>query len=194
MNMMNMMNMTGHTIPTRVRRVIGRVVQRAALSLSVAAVVTLTIVAQKPAGVDPSRDSRLGPPATGAGQISGVLLADDQTQQPVRHAWVTVAGVDFPTSKMAFTDDAGKWVVSDLAAGRYTVTATKPSYVRVAYGAKRFDRPGTPVTHDRGPARRQHHDEDLARQRHRRHDHRCTRTAVAKRVGPRDAIPTSPHG
>jgi hypothetical protein len=33
-----------------------------------------------------------------------------------------------------------------LPAGRYTLTVNKPAFLRVAYGAKRYDRPGTPIT------------------------------------------------
>ena len=44
------------------------------------------------------------------------------------------------------TDDSGRFAFSDLPAGRYTITAEKPAYVKTYYGSKRVGRgPGMPI-------------------------------------------------
>ncbi len=43
------------------------------------------------------------------------------------------------------TDEAGRFVFANLPAGRYTVAASKPTWVAAMYGAKRPLRPGTPL-------------------------------------------------
>ncbi|MEO8070241.1 MAG: carboxypeptidase-like regulatory domain-containing protein, partial [Acidobacteriota bacterium] len=48
-------------------------------------------------------------------------------------------------SRSVLTDDTGGFSFVDVRAGRYTLEATKPGYLRVAYGARRYDRPGTPI-------------------------------------------------
>ena len=45
-----------------------------------------------------------------------------------------------------YADAHGQFLAPNLAAGRYVVVATKPAYVRAPYGARRFDRPATPIT------------------------------------------------
>src|SRR6185436_3701792 len=77
--------------------------------------------------------------------ISGRLVTDDATPQPIRRARVAAQGVDSEVNKWVMTDAAGRFAITDLPEGRYTVSATKPGFVRTVFGAKRFDRPGTPV-------------------------------------------------
>ena len=52
---------------------------------------------------------------------------------------------DAPVVKTVFTDAAGRFTVPELPAGRCSLSATKGGCVRMSYGAKRHDRPGTPV-------------------------------------------------
>jgi len=91
------------------------------------------------------RDS-LAQPTIGTATISGQVVLDDATPQPVRRARVTVASLQGGATKWTMTDASGQFVIADLPAGRYTITAAKPGIVRATYGAKRFDRPGTPVS------------------------------------------------
>jgi hypothetical protein len=93
-------------------------------------------------GAQPVRDG--GQPAVGTGRIAGiVVLAGGGT--PVRRARVTLSGTELGGSRSAITDDQGRFVFQLLPAGRFTMTASKPGYVDVAYGAKRAGRPGTPI-------------------------------------------------
>jgi uncharacterized protein (DUF2141 family) len=85
-------------------------------------------------------------PATGSGSISGVVMQEDASGRPMRRARVSVRSADQRVERVAVTDDQGRFRVDHLAAGRYSVIATKPAYVTAYYGSKRAGRgPGTPV-------------------------------------------------
>lgn len=91
----------------------------------------------------PSRDTRIA--AVGPGEITGLVVTDEDTPMPVKRAEVrAIAAGGAP--RTTFTDGSGAFVFGNLPTGRYTIEATKPGYVRTAYGSKRYDRLGTPVT------------------------------------------------
>jgi protocatechuate 3,4-dioxygenase beta subunit len=92
-----------------------------------------------------SRDS-LAQPAVGTAIIAGQVVLDESTPQPVRRARVTATSVDGGLVRWTLSDASGQFVIKDLPAGRYTIAAAKLGQVRAVYGAKRFDRPGTPVS------------------------------------------------
>jgi len=92
----------------------------------------------------PARDTSAAP-TTGTAIISGRLVTDESTPAPIRRARVVAQSVESDVNKWVMTDAAGSFSINDLPEGRYTVSATKPGFVRVVFGAKRFDRPGTPV-------------------------------------------------
>ena len=95
------------------------------------------------AQVQPSRDARMA--TSGLGEISGLVLTDEETPQPVKRAEVR-AIVSGGEPRTTYTDASGAFAFTNLPTGRFTIEATKPGYVRTAYGARRHDRPGTPVT------------------------------------------------
>ncbi len=84
-----------------------------------------------------------GTGATGTAVIAGVVLTDDAAAQPVRRAIVTVSGSALATSRSAITDDAGKFAISQLPPGRFSIGVKKAAYIPGAYGAMRPGRPGT---------------------------------------------------
>jgi len=90
-----------------------------------------------------ARDSMAAP--TGPAEIAGTLMTDGNDPQPVRRAEVRLIGAG-AAPRTAYTDANGRFVFRALPFGRYTLEANKPGYVRSAYGARRYDRPGTPVT------------------------------------------------
>ena len=90
------------------------------------------------------RDS-MNAPRTGTAVVSGVVMTDESTPQPLRRAQVTLMATDQPIIKTALTDARGRFTVPELPAGRYSLSASKGGYVRMSYGAKRYDRPGTPI-------------------------------------------------
>lgn len=83
---------------------------------------------------------------TGTGVIAGIITNDESTPQPMKRAQVLIINAESAFTRTAYTNDAGRFSLTGLPAGRYTLTATKAPYLRTSYGAKRYDRPGTPIT------------------------------------------------
>jgi protocatechuate 3,4-dioxygenase beta subunit len=91
----------------------------------------------------PARDTQ-AQPVTGTGVISGTILTEG-TGAPVRRARVNLTGMELRGSRSVTTNDEGAFSFSALPPGRYTLSASKPGYVNVTYGARRAGRPGTPI-------------------------------------------------
>jgi hypothetical protein len=92
----------------------------------------------------PAAPPRIEP---GAGVISGTVVSDETPPRPVRTVRVTLnmtGRAGFP-GKTVTTDDLGRFQFDGLPAGRFNIQANRPNYVRMNYGARRPDRPGTPV-------------------------------------------------
>ena len=85
-------------------------------------------------------------PATGKAALSGTVVTDEQTPQPIKRAQISVSNTDLTVTRTTFTNDSGRFTTTGLPAGRYTLAASKAPYLRTNYGAKRYDRPGTPIT------------------------------------------------
>jgi hypothetical protein len=83
-------------------------------------------------------------PVAGRGSIAGTVVWPQAS--PIAHAAVAVTTADGQPVTVVYTDAHGQFLAPNLAAGRYVVVATKPAYVRAPYGARRFDRPATPIT------------------------------------------------
>ncbi len=93
----------------------------------------------------PARDNSL--PSTGTGVVSGVVMLDDGSQQPVRHARVTLRSVDARGERTITTDDGGRFAFANLPQGAYNLSAAKAAYVTAFYGSKHPGRgPGTPIS------------------------------------------------
>jgi hypothetical protein len=93
-------------------------------------------------GGQQARDTQ--PVPTGTGSITGVVALEG-AGTPVRRARVTLSGTELRGQRTATTNDQGGFVFANLPAGRFTMQASKPGYVNIAYGAKRPGRPGTPI-------------------------------------------------
>jgi protocatechuate 3,4-dioxygenase beta subunit len=92
----------------------------------------------------PARDQAR--PVGGTSTISGVVVTDDAQATPLRRALVTIAGTTLVSSLQVATDESGRFVFTNLPAGRFTLTAEKPAYVKTFYGSKTPGRgPGTPL-------------------------------------------------
>jgi len=85
------------------------------------------------------------PARVGTGVIAGTVMTDEQTPQPVRRAAVSVVNTDGSVARTTFTDGAGRFTLSTLPEGRYSLSATKAPFLRTNYGARRYDLPGTPI-------------------------------------------------
>lgn len=79
---------------------------------------------------------------TGTAVLSGVVK--DRDGNPLRRTAVTLAGEnDF--ERLVMTDDAGRFAFTSLPAGRFKITAEKPGYPPMSYGATRPNRSGAGI-------------------------------------------------
>ncbi|MDP1570453.1 MAG: carboxypeptidase-like regulatory domain-containing protein [Vicinamibacterales bacterium] len=93
----------------------------------------------------PPRAGAPGPgeaPATGTAILRGIVVAAD-TGEPVRRAIVRALGPG--TSGVTSTDAEGRFEIRDLAAGRYSLSASKGGYVSIQHGQRRPGQSGTPI-------------------------------------------------
>ncbi|HEY6357924.1 MAG TPA: carboxypeptidase-like regulatory domain-containing protein, partial [Vicinamibacterales bacterium] len=110
-----------------------------ACAMAVALSATEAVVATQTA-----RDAAKAPGMTGRGSIAGTVVSDQAS--PIPHVVVSVATADGQPVTVVYTDAQGRFLARGLAAGRYVIVATKPAFVRAPYGARRYDRPATPIT------------------------------------------------
>ena len=89
----------------------------------------------------PPRDARL---ATGHAVIRGRVLASDGGQ-PLRRATVRISAPELRVARSALTDADGRYDFRDLPAGRYSINASKPTFVNWSYGQTLPNGPGKPI-------------------------------------------------
>ena len=90
----------------------------------------------------PPRDA-VGPAPAGTGRIRGRIVQSGTTT-PIRRAQVTLTG-DQNLRRIVTTDGDGRYEISELPAGRFTLTAEKGGFVSTQYGQRRSFEPGRPV-------------------------------------------------
>ncbi len=81
--------------------------------------------------------------AVGTGIISGSVVVAG-TGLPARRARVSLSAPE-AGGRTATTDEQGLFSFAKLPAGRYSLSASKPSHVNASYGQVRPGRPGTPI-------------------------------------------------
>ena len=92
---------------------------------------------QVPAGGQlPIGNNNNAPPVPGTATLRGHVLAAD-TGLPLRKAQVRIMAGDIRENRVATTDADGRFEFTDVRAGRYTIQASKGSYVGLAYGQQR---------------------------------------------------------
>jgi carboxypeptidase family protein len=101
----------------------------------------------------PARDNP-NTPGTGTAILRGRVVAAD-TGQPLRRARLLLtpnANVSGPINfsgpgagRATSTDGSGRYEFKDLAAGRYSISASKGSYISLSYGQRRPNEPGRPL-------------------------------------------------
>ena len=114
-----------------------------------AAAIAAGVLALSVAQAQQARD-QMQAPRIGTATISGSIVTDEATPQPVKRAQVIVMNPEAGFTKTVFTNEAGKFSLAGLPAGRYTLSVNKAPFLRASYGARRYDRPGTPITLNEG--------------------------------------------
>ena len=105
-----------------------------------AAAQTVTTFTTVPPGTAPQQP---GQPANnnaqlppGTATLRGHVFAAD-SGQPLRKAQVRIVAGEIRENRMATTDANGRYEFTEVRAGRYTISASKGSYVNVSYGQQR---------------------------------------------------------
>lgn len=80
----------------------------------------------------------------GTATLRGHVLAAD-TGRPLRKAQVRIFAGEIRENRVATTDDDGRYEFKEVKAGRYTINATKGSYISLSYGQTRPLEGGTPL-------------------------------------------------
>src|SRR5204863_10094591 len=99
----------------------------------------------------PARDTSAQKEAAPAptGRITGRVVTAD-SGKPVKRARVFVTAAELPGGRGVLTDDSGAFDLTELPAGRYTLTVSKSGFVSLSYGQRRPLQPGTPLQLNEG--------------------------------------------
>ena len=82
--------------------------------------------------------------AAGLAVIQGTVIAAD-TGRPLRRALVRISGGGLREPVAVATDEDGRYRMTRLAAGRYTMSASKAGYLTLSFGQRRAREAGRPV-------------------------------------------------
>ena len=95
---------------------------------------------------DPQARDQAPAARAGTAGLSGSIMSDEQTPQPIRRARVMLTSAEGGMALTTYTNDAGHFSFEKLPAGRYSLSASKAPYLTMSYGAKRSDVQGTTIT------------------------------------------------
>ena len=84
----------------------------------------------------PARDGAQAP-QEGSASISGRIIANDQSAQPVKRAILLLGGGGLVIPRQSTTTDDGQFMFAALPPGRFTLQAWRSGFVRDMYGNKR---------------------------------------------------------
>jgi len=100
----------------------------------------LIIVALLALGQPPAADVE----KPGTATLRGHVMAAD-TGRPLRKAQVRIVAGEIRENRAVTTDDGGRYEFKEVKAGRYTISATKSSYVALSYGQTKPLEAGKPL-------------------------------------------------
>lgn len=92
----------------------------------------------------PARDTTGTKAATGTARIRGSVIAAD-TSNPLRRAQVRIVAAEQRVTRVAITDTEGRYQLSELPAGRYSISVARNGYVSLQFGQRRPFEPGRPL-------------------------------------------------
>ena len=98
----------------------------------------LLAIAQQPSATAPQ------PPVPATATLRGHVTGTD-TGQPLRKAQVRIVAGEIRENRVATTDADGRYEFKNVKAGRYTISASRNSYVSLSYGQTRPFEAGTPL-------------------------------------------------
>jgi hypothetical protein len=82
------------------------------------------------------------PAVAGAAVIGGIVTnSEGGVKRPLRRAVVSIGGTSITGVRQTVTDETGHFVFDQLAAGRFTLTAEKPGYLKTFHGSRQPGRP-----------------------------------------------------
>jgi hypothetical protein len=116
---------------------------RSPASAPIAAIAAITVCAISLPAHAQVRDTPVAPRVVGTAVVAGRVLAADESATPIRRALVTLSGSGLAHSRTAITGDDGTFEITQVPAGRFALTASKPAYLSVSFGADRPGRQGT---------------------------------------------------
>jgi hypothetical protein len=73
------------------------------------------------------------------------VVSDTTNPHPLRSVIVTLNSAEAGVAQSTTTDDRGRFEFGNLPAGRFVLSASRPAYLTVNYGASRVGRPGVPI-------------------------------------------------
>ena len=113
--------------------------------LIVLPIVTAIALTAQVGPLQPPRQPQSQTPAPpGTALLRGRVFAAD-SGQPLRKAQVRIFANEIRENRMASTDESGVYEFKEVRAGRYTITASKGSYVSMSYGQQRPTDAGKPL-------------------------------------------------
>jgi hypothetical protein len=76
--------------------------------------------------------------ASGTGVIAGAVTTAEDAPRPLRRVIVTVSGTGLGSGIQTATDADGRFTFEGLNAGRFTITAEKPAFIKAYYGSRQL--------------------------------------------------------
>ena len=91
----------------------------------------------------PARDRASTQDPAGTAIIRGTILNSDG--RPLRRAQISLSGEPLQQAKTTSTDSQGRYELTGLPPGRFTLTATRPGYLSLSYGQSRPGEASRPI-------------------------------------------------
>jgi hypothetical protein len=101
--------------------------------ISMLTLLFVAMLQQAPQRDGPARVTTL---PVGTGSVSGVVMTDGESPQPVRFAGVSLSEGLLSLPRVVVSDEEGRFTISGLPEGSYTLTTQKAAWVPVASGVR----------------------------------------------------------